>query len=374
MKINILHAIRQGKIGGGETHVLDLVQTLDKDIFKSVVISFTDGEMVDRLKKIGIACYVVPTVHPFDFSVWGKVKRIAVKEKIDIIHAHGSRACSNTFYAARKLQIPLIYTIHGWSFHHTQDFHVRKARELSERYLVRKSTLNIAVSESNRQEGIQRLNMPHSVVVKNGVNLNKFDPHGQYKDIRQELDISKEATLVGYIVRLTEQKEPLTFIWAIRHIMDCEPNLNIRFLIVGDGDLKKAAIKLADQLAVSPYIIFQNFRTDVPDILNAIDIYCLPSLWEGLPIGLLEAMAMKKIIIATPADGTKEVIADRENGLLVPMKDPSALAKSIIEIHNNKRLGQQLAEKACKNIEDKYNILDMTGKIEAIYKNIYNKA
>ncbi len=370
MKTNILHTIRQGKIGGGETHVLDLVQTLDKDRFNSAVISFTDGEMVDRLEKLGIKCYVIPTTKPFDCSVWSKVGEIATAENANIIHAHGTRACSNSFRAAKKRNIPLIYTIHGWSFHHTQPVYIRTVRELSERYLVRKSTVNIAVSDANRQEGIERLKMPHSVVVKNGVNLNKFSPEGAYKDIRRELNIPAETTLIGYIVRLTEQKDPLTFIRAIRCVTDRDGSANIRFLIVGDGDLKRQAVALADQLGVSSRIIFQDFRTDVPDILHAVDIYCLPSLWEGLPIGLLEAMAMKKTIVATPVDGTKEIVSDRENGLLVPIKDPSKLADAVIELHNDRQLARRLAENAHKDIEQKYNVLKMTKEIENVYRQV----
>ncbi|MDR1170856.1 MAG: glycosyltransferase, partial [Bacteroidales bacterium] len=355
MKTNILHIIRQGKIGGGETHVLDLVQILDKDRFNSTIISFTDGEMVDRSGKMGIKCLVIPTTKPFDFSVWSKISKIAAEENANIIHAHGTRACSNSFRTARKLNIPLIYTIHGWSFHRSQPIYTRMFRELSERFLVRQSTVNIAVSDANRQEGIDRLKMPHSVVVKNGINLNKFCPDGVYKDIRQELGVAGETTLVGYIVRLTEQKDPLTFIRTIRCVTDRKPDGDIRFLIVGDGDLKQQTLKLADQLGVSSQIIFQGFRTDVPDILHAIDIYCLPSLWEGLPIGLLEAMAMKKAIVATPVDGTKEIVSDRENGLLVPVKDPEKLSDAIIELHNDRLFAHRLAENAHKDMKQKYN-------------------
>jgi glycosyltransferase involved in cell wall biosynthesis len=372
-KIKILHTIRQGKIGGGETHVLDLVQFLDGDVFESVVISFTEGEMVNRLETMGIQCYVIHTIKPFDVLIWKKVEKVAREMKVDLIHAHGTRACSNSYYAAKHLGIPLIYTIHGWSFHGTQPFFIRKIRELSERYLVRQSTLNIAVSRSNQEEGINRLNMPHSVVVKNGVNLNKFNPEGQYKDIRKELDILDDITVVGYIVRLTEQKDPLTFVRAIRHVLDRSASMTIRFLIVGDGELKQSTVDLANQLGISSHIIFQNFRTDVPDILNAIDIYCLPSLWEGLPIGLLEAMAMKKAIIATPVDGTREVISDRQNGLTVPVRNPLKLSEAILELYHNKTLSRQLGETARLDIDQNYNVATMTGKIEDVYFNVLNR-
>ena len=116
MAIKILHTIRQGKIGGGETHVLDLVTHLD-DRFTSEVLAFTHGEMVDRLSQMGVTCHVIETERPFDVRVWGKTRRLMQERGIQVVHAHGTRACSNSFWGAQKLDLPLLYTIHGWSFH-----------------------------------------------------------------------------------------------------------------------------------------------------------------------------------------------------------------------------------------------------------------
>src|SRR5690606_2104133 len=139
----------------------------------------------------------------------------------------------------------------------------------------------------------------------------------------------------GYIVRMTIQKDPLTLVKAIAMIPD---ELDIKFLFVGDGDLKAAAIELATKLGVSHRIIFEGFRTDIPDILHGIDIYCLPSLWEGLPIGMLEAMAMANPVITTSVDGAKEVIQNGENGVLVPPQSPGSLAKALISLGESSKL------------------------------------
>ena len=106
-KIKILQAIRQGKVGGGETHVLDLVNELNKARFESVILSFTEGPMVDKLRADGFKVYVVPTEKPFNYKVWKAVKKIVEHEKIDMIHAHGTRANSNTFSTAKSLGIPI---------------------------------------------------------------------------------------------------------------------------------------------------------------------------------------------------------------------------------------------------------------------------
>lgn len=366
-KIKILQTIRQGKVGGGETHVLDLVKELDKDRFESVILSFTEGPMVEKLKADGFKTYVVPTEKPFNYKVWGDVKKILEAENIDLVHAHGTRANSNTFSPAKKLNIPLIYTVHGWSFHPDQHPVVKLIRTLSERFLVKVAKKTICVSESNLREGRSKFPMPRASVIVNGINQVKFNPDQEYKDIRAEFGIGKDEVLVGYIARITAQKEPLTYLNAIAKI---PAELKMKFLIVGDGDLKPQMLELAKKLNLESRIIFENFRDDIPAILNGIDIFCLPSLWEGLPIALLEAMAMRKAIIATAIDGTKDLVTDQVNGLLIPTSSPDELAQAVMLLAADEKLRKALGIAAGELIRSQFNIETMTRKVEAAYLSV----
>ena len=369
-KIKVLETIRQGSIGGGESHVLDLVAGINKDIFEPIVLSFTQGPMVEKLKEQGIKTYVVETEKPFNFTVWPKVKRIMKHEEIDILHAHGTRANSNTFKSAKALNIPVIYTVHGWSFHADQQALIKKLRVASEKFLVHQSDKTICVSDSNFAEGQSYFPMTHALVIKNGINQKKFDPNKQFTDVRRELNIDPSTILVGFIARITAQKDPFTLIKAASKIPD---SMNIKFLIVGDGDLKEQTVQMAKELNVSHKVLFQNFRQDIPDILNAIDIYCLPSLWEGLSIALLEAMAMKKAIIATAVDGTKEVIRNEYNGLFVEVQQADQLAAAIIRLAQNTAFRKELADNAYNTILQDFNVKKMIDKIEEVYFAIFNK-
>lgn len=366
-KIRILQTIRQGKVGGGETHVLDLVKELDKDRFVSVILSFTDGPMVDKLKADGFKTYVVHTEKPFNYKVWKDVKEILIAEKIDLIHAHGTRANSNTFYPAKQLKIPVVYTVHGWSFHPDQQPVVKLIRTLSERFLVKVASQTICVSESNLREGKSKFPMHDSKVIVNGINQVKFNPDQDYKDIRTAFGIVKDEILVSYIARITAQKEPLTFLNAIAKI---PAEVKVKFLIVGDGDLKAQMLELAEKLKLGSRVIFEDFRDDIPAILNGTDIFCLPSLWEGLPIALLEAMAMRKAIVATAIDGTRDLIADRQNGLLIPVSDPDELAKAILLLLSDEQLRKSLGQKAGALVKADFNIETMTRKVEATYLDV----
>lgn len=367
-KIKVLETIRQGQIGGGESHVLDLVKGLDKDAFEPVVLSFTHGPMVDQLQAIGIKTYVVETLKPFNLTTYNTVKEILRKEEIDILHAHGTRALSNTIFPARSMGIPTVYTVHGWSFHQDQPYHIRRVRELSEKFLTDQVNVTISVSRSNQKDGLERFNMKRSQVINYGIDLDRFNPQKPMRDLRAELGIQPGKTVVGYLVRMTTQKDPFTLIRAVAEI--AKNTRDLQFLFIGDGDLKTASIELARELGVSDMITFHPFRTDIPEVLHTFDIYTLPSLWEGLPIGMLEAMAMKKAIVATPVDGTKEAILEGQNGLLVPCKDHEALASAILRLHHNPEMRRVLGEAARKTTAAGFDVKMMIRNNENLYRQL----
>lgn len=367
-RIKILETIRQGQIGGGESHVLDLVKGMNKAEFEPIVLSFTDGPMVDRLKGMGVKTYVVETLKPFNLTTYNAVKEILKNEEIDILHAHGTRALSNTVFPAKSLGLPIAYTVHGWSFHQDQPFHIRRMRELSEKFLTDQVNVTISVSQSNQRDGIERFHMKRSRVINYGIDLQRFNPDKPMTDLRSELGIEPGKTVVGYLVRMTVQKDPLTLVRAIAEV--AKKTRNIQFLFIGDGDLKQASLDLAKELNVTDMIRFHAFRTDIPEVLNTFDIYTLPSLWEGLPIGMLEAMAMRKAIVATPVDGTKEAILEGQNGLLVPCKSHEALAAAILRLHESKEMQKVLGENARQTVENTFDVNLMVKNNENLYREL----
>jgi glycosyltransferase involved in cell wall biosynthesis len=367
-RINVLQAIRQGKIGGGESHVLDLVGYLDKQRFNPVVLSFTDGPMMEALQQMGVPGHVIHTEKPFDIRVWRQVKDFLRQQEIDIVHVHGTRANTNVLWAARMLKLPVIYTIHGWSFHDELPLLKRMARIAAEKIITTNTRLNITVSDANQHTGRKALGAFRSVVVKNGVNLQKFNAAADYPNIKTAYGIPEHHLVLGYIVRITGQKDPLGMIRAFAAVCAAYPDVTL--LMIGEGDLKDAAIRLAKDLEIDSRIVFDNFRTDVPAVLHAVDIYCLPSLWEGFPIGVLEAMAMGKAVIASDVDGTKEAIQHEETGLLVPAKNTPALVQAIARLLDDSQLRLKLQTNARNCIIANFDAKIMTGKIETLYQQL----
>jgi len=238
---------------------------------------------------------------------------------------------------------------------------------LSEKYLVKNSDCTICVSQSNLNDGMKRFPMDRATVVKPSVNLEKFNPDADFRPVRSEFGINDDQVLVGYIVRMTKQKDPITLVRAIELL---PADLPVKFLFVGDGELKTEVVNLVHTLGLTNKIIFSGFRQDVPHILNAIDIYCLPSLWEGLPIGVLEAMAMRKAVIASAVDGTQEVIQDNLNGLLIAKQSPEQLAGALTTLINNRFIRSELGSAARDTIVKEFGVLNMARNIEQVYERV----
>ena len=367
-KLKVLEVIRQGQIGGGESHLLDLIYFLDKEKVDPLCLSFSDGEMIHRLKQMGISCYVIDTQKPFDISVQRLIIELIQKERIQLVHAHGSRAASNILYPVRNLHLPFVYTVHGLSFHDDQSFLVKKLRGWSEKLICHYANQVICVSESNKNTGREVFGLHNAIVIENGVNLERFNPDGSHKNLRPEFGFSDSDFVVGFIARCTKQKNPLIFLSALEKAHIANPS--VKGLFVGEGDMDEEVDIYIQQHKMSGYLYRSSFRTDVPDLLHSIDVYCLPSLWEGLPIALLEAMAMKKAIIATPTDGTKEVIEHQTNGLIVPFNDASALANAIDVFDENSVLREDCEIQARRFVVERFNASRVAGSVSAIYSEI----
>jgi glycosyltransferase involved in cell wall biosynthesis len=363
--IRVLEVIRQGQIGGGESHLLDLIRFLDKSIVTPICLSFTDGEMISQLQTMGIKCYVIHTSKAFDLKVQKEIKQLMLAEHIQLVHAHGSRAASNVVWPARSLHLPLIYTVHGWSFHDDQPMITKKLRALSEKCICHYCQEIICVSQSNADTGKKIFGLKQCHVIENGINLERFSPDRPLRDLRPEMGFTQDDFVVGFIARCTKQKNPIDFLGALE--IAHQKNTRIKGLFVGEGDMDAEVNSFIASHKMKDYLYRSPFRTDVPELLYAANAYCLPSLWEGLSIALLEAMAMGKAIIATPTDGTCELIQHEENGIVVPFNDVHALGQAMLRLADSPKDCSQYGTAARSLVETRFNAQRVAEKVEKIY-------
>ena len=167
-------------------------------------------------------------------------------------------------------------------------------------------------------------------VVPNGRDLSIFTPGSARESVRKELGLDRAVPLVGVVGRLEPQKGHVYLLDAWQAVTRALPDA--RLLLVGDGALRGALAEQARARAVADSVIFAGFRADDPRLLDAIDVLCLPSLYEGLPLTAIEASAMARPVVATAVDGTPEVVRDGHTGRLVPAADAPALARALLDL------------------------------------------
>ena len=364
-KIKVLETIRQGMVGGGETHVFDLSTHLDQEKYEPIVLSFTEGPMVDNLRAKGVKTIVIHSKIPFDPRVKKQVKQLLIDEKIDLVHAHGSRAASNVLAVSKELKLPMIYTVHGWSFNDQQSWWVKKLRTQAEKYITSKVDQVICVSSSSAETGKEAISGFSCEVVNNGISLDKFSNNQGREATRSQLGFQEGEVWVGFIARLTFQKDPINLLKAF--MSASQSNTQLRMLMVGEGELEKEVEDFIKAYNLKEKVKRMPFQSNVPELLNAIDIYSLVSHWEGLPIGLLEAMASSKAIVASNVDGTKEIIHDQQNGILIANADPEMLKNALLELASDSAKRERFGDAAFETVKDRFSLDSMVVETQNLY-------
>ncbi len=369
-RLNVLEMIDKPSLGGGQAVLLSLAGHLNRDRFAVSVCAKSGGPLEDEVRKLGLA------FHPAEFRkkpTAGRgrdLARLLSSEKIDILHTHGGVAGLFGRRAARAARTPVVvHTLHGIHYLHYRNPVLRRVYIGLERALSRTTSAVVCVSEADfalarkfRLAPEDRLRL-----IRNGVAL--FD---QFKDaarlrVLDELCVRLKlrAPVIGTVARLHRQKGVVYFIRAADAVLRRKPSAT--FVVVGGGPLEK---RIKDEVArrgLGDRVILAGERADALDLLSAFDLFVLPSLWEGLPLVLIEAAALGKPIIATNIDGSREIIRDGETGLLVPPADSAALSGAILRLLDDEGLARRLADKAKKEIPPAFSLKEMVAGTERLY-------
>jgi glycosyltransferase involved in cell wall biosynthesis len=229
----------------------------------------------------------------------------------------------------------------------------------------------IAVSQAVKEFAIKgRCFPPDKInVVYNSVDMNRFKPidPSMVKTFREKYKIPSHHRLIGTITRLRKEKGNRFLIHAIPIVLQQFPDTT--FFIIGDGPLWDDLNQLAQTLKVQDHLIFTGFYQNIPQALAALDIKVLPSLTEGCPYALIEAMVAGKPIVATNVGGIAEMMVHGEDSLLVPPQDPEQLAEGIIRLLKNPSLAQQLGNEA-KQRSRRFSVEQIVRQHEAIYEEV----
>lgn len=370
----VLHIITELVVGGAQDNTLLMVEKHNKKRFKVMLASSSGGELEDRVKnsqaKVVFFKYLQREINIYkDCLAFIEIFKHIKKNKYDIVHTHSSKAGILGRLAAKLAGVPIIiHTIHSFPFHDYMSSVRRRFYIFLEKLAAIFTDKLITVSNLNKNKAIKCgiANPSKFVTVYSGIDLHKFNVNIDIKGKKRELNIPLDIPIVGMIGRLSPQKAPQYFIKAAAQVAKIIPEA--KFLLVGDGILRKELENLANELHASPSIIFMGTRSDVPEILSLLDVFALSSLWEGLGRALTEAMIMGIPVVATDVDGVPELVKNGETGLLVPPKNSSALAQAIITLLKDRKRAKEMGEAARKRVVPIFSAELMVKKIEDIYE------
>jgi len=373
MKLNILYVITKLELGGAQKQLLALMEALDKNKFNVFLFTAEKGLLVDDVLllkgiKIKRSVFLERPINFFkDIIAFFEIYAFIKKNKIEIVHTHSSKAGILGRWAGKLAKAKvIIHTVHGWSFNDYQHRLKRVFFIWVERITAKFTDTIVIVSDYDREKGLaNRIGREKSYrLIRYGINYAEFQVKD--KDIKKELGINNGDLIVGTVCCLKAQKSPRDFIKLAFLVNKFLPHT--KFILVGDGVLRKEVEGEISRLNLQNQVILTGWRRDIPRILSAMDVFVLTSLWEGLPIAVLEAIAAGKVVVATDTGGVREIIACGKTGFLVPLGDITALSEKIIMLFKNKNVGSQTEESIKDIINRGFTIEDMARQNQSLYE------
>jgi len=320
--------------------MLEVLRRLDPDRYEITVIARSEGDLTRLLNEYGIHTVVLPAlVRPIDpfrdpLALW-QLYRCFRRRRFDIVHTHSSKTGFLGRIAARVAGVRAVFhTVHGLPFHEFSGPWKRRVYALLERIGGCFTDRLIFVNHEERRLAV-RLGLiadKKASTIYNGVDLAQIDAHsGRRAALRGQWGLTEDDFLVGYVGRLWAQKDPQT----LMRIIDLCRDLPVRFCIVGDGPYYT---RFKERQAEWKGTVLTGWMHDAVTVYPAFDVLILPSLWEGLSMTLLEAMAFGVPLIASDIKGNRECVAHGINGYLCPPRAAAAFREAIEKIYAEPQL------------------------------------
>ncbi|WCK54285.1 glycosyltransferase family 4 protein [Aneurinibacillus sp. Ricciae_BoGa-3] len=368
--MKIAYIITRSDWGGAQAHLYDIMKFIKSHTrHECCLIIGEQGLLADKTRQIDIPVTIVSNlVQPIDpFKDVAAIKdTVAILKKIkpDIIHLHSSKAGIVGRIAGRLTGIPAIFTAHGWAF--TEGVSVSRQRIFLpiERFMARYTSKIICVSEYDRHIALEKnVGDPNKLIaIHNGIP--DAYPHQSVKDA------SKIKCIM--VARFSTQKDYGTLLQAVHKML---PGSDLKFDLVGQGELLESTKQLASQLNVNEMVSFLGPRRDVPDLLVKSDIFLLISNYEGFPISILEAMRASLPVIASDVGGVKEAVIDGVTGFLIPRGDSEKLKSKLELLTGNPQLRMNMGmagrERYLKYFTDTTMLKKTVAVYESVEENIY---
>lgn len=361
--LRIVLALESSGPGGAEHMVLQLARELRRRGDAAIVASMRPGWMTERAAAAGIPVWIAPQRRGLD-PFW--TPRFALRlrrERIDVVHTHEFAMNVYGGAAARLAGIPSIATLHG---RHWATDAARRA--LAYRALRRLGMRIVAVSHDLAGFLAEGLSLPPGAieVVYNGIELPPLPSAAERArlrgEVRAELALAPGAELALAVGNLYPVKDHATLLRA------AAPRPGLAVAIAGRGGEEERLRALAHALGIADRVRLVGLRDDVPRLLAAADVFVQPSLSEGLPLAVLEAMAAALPVVASRVGGIGEAVIDGKTGVLVPPADPGALASALARVLDTQSCREALGSAGRARTEEEFSVARMARRYRALYE------
>jgi glycosyltransferase involved in cell wall biosynthesis len=365
-RIRVVELLATGTSGGAQEHVYNLVTRLDPERYDVSVLALSGGPGVRRIERTGVSVCVLDDMD--DEAAIEAVAAHLAAVGADVVHNHMYRAevigtqAAWSLAAAGRPRPMVVGTVHSSRIRSEED------RDLVRRLTPRMDHL-VAVSRAivRKIEDEGRVGAPISLIY-NGVDLARYAQPRECYTLHGEFPIPHDAPIVGVVARLEPEKGHPTLLEAWPAVLDAVPTAHL--LIVGEGstrELLEAQAQALGLLGAGASITFTGRRDDVPAVTAALDVAVLPSYREAQGLSILEAMALARPVVASAVGGIPEMIEDGRTGILVPPRDPGALAAAIVRVLTDTAYAAALGQAGHDLVNERFCLEFMVRAVESIY-------
>lgn len=368
-RIRVMHLIHQLGAGGAENGIVNLANHIDQERFQMAVCAFVRGGVLTRrLDKGRIALFEAEKSPGNDLGLPVALVRLFRQWKPDIVHTHAWGTLCEGVAAARIAGVPSV--VHGE--HGT--IQRRRRNLLVQRTFWRLTDRVLSVSSHHASELASVVGFPESriTVLPNGVDNRRF--HGARRgrqSVRDSMGFGGDDIAVGTVGRLVPVKNQRLLIDAFSRLPG--PPSRRKLVVVGDGPLENALRAHAENAGCADRVRFPGRRSDIPEVMAAMDIFALPSLSEGMSNTILEAMSSRLPVIATAVGGNPELVVDGVTGMLVPTDDADAMARALAVLVQDAAKRKAMGDKGRERVLREFSLDAMVRNYQALYLDCLNQ-
>ena len=362
MKIRILHVIATLDPAGAENQLTRLALNLDASRFSPSVCCLTrGGPLEEKLARGGVPCLVLRKRGKCDAVALFRLAGLMRRFRPHVVHtwmftsnAYGRAAA---VLAGAPVRVTTELSVDEWKW---------GPYRAVDRLLLPFTDAVIANAEAVKRFYVNREHVQQEkiVLIRNGIDLNLFQPRPR-REARERLGIPQEAKVIGGAGRLDPQKGFPFLLEAMPEVLRRHPEAMI--VIAGEGEERRALEALAARLGLAGRVRLLGRTEDMPGFMSALDVFALPSLWEGLPHVVMEAMACGSPVAAARVGGVGELIAEGVTGITVEPRSPSALAGAIVRLLDDPRARDEMGRKAREAAQRDFDFMRMVRQTEELY-------